>query len=300
MKLGFIGLGRMGSNMVMNLMEHKHKVVGYNIGPEPTKKLVRKGMNGSYSLEELVGKLGKGRKVLWLMVPAGKPVDDSISNLSPHLRRGDIIVDGGNSFFKDSERRYARLKKLGIHYIDCGTSGGMEGARYGACMMVGGDKKVFKQIEVLFRDMCVKDGYGYMGKSGAGHFVKMVHNGIEYGMMGAIGEGMQAVKDSKFKPDMRTVAKVYAHGSIIESRLMSWLQKSYDTRGYLDAISGTVLKGETEVEMQNLEKMARMEVLTSARKERVRSRTKPTYAGKLTAAMRNQFGGHAVKKREKK
>jgi len=298
MKLAFIGLGRMGSNMVLNLLGHKHKVIGYNRSPGPTRKLMKKGMVGAFSVEEVVEKLGKGRKIIWLMVPAGKVVDEMISRFSPHLQRGDLVVDGGNSYFEDSVRRWKSLKKKGIHYLDCGTSGGMEGARHGACMMVGGEKRVFFGVEKLFRDMCVPKGYGYMGKSGSGHFVKMVHNGIEYGMMGAIAEGMQAVErySRKSGGDVKTIAKVYSHGSIIESRLMSWMQKSYDTKGYLDAISGKVPKGETEEEMKKLGKLAIMPVLKTAIGERVRSRKKPSYSGKLTAAMRNQFGGHKVNK----
>jgi len=229
---------------------------------------------------------------------SGSPVDQTIKDLLPNLRKGNIIIDGGNSYFKDSMKRSSALTKRGIHFLDCGTSGGMEGARSGACMMVGGEKRIFKKVEKLFKDMCVNQGYGYMGESGAGHFVKMVHNGIEYGMMGAIAEGVQAVRLSPFKSDLHAVVKVYSHGSIIESRLMSWLHKSFETKGYLEPIAGTVPKGETEKEMENLERLARMPVLNIARRERVRSREKPSFAGKLTAAMRNQFGGHAVKKRK--
>ncbi|MFQ5532199.1 MAG: NAD(P)-binding domain-containing protein, partial [Candidatus Nanoarchaeia archaeon] len=201
MKIGFIGLGRMGENMVLNLLDHKHKVIGYNKSPGATKKLSKKkGFTGAYSLEEAVNKLKDQKtKVIWLMIPAGKPVTETIKKLIPLLKKGDIIIDGGNSFFRDSQRRGKMLKEKGIHFLDCGTSGGMEGARHGACMMIGGDKKVFKKVEVLFKDMCVKDGYGYMGTSGAGHFVKGIHNGIEYGMIGSIVEGMNAINKQKNK-----------------------------------------------------------------------------------------------------
>jgi len=299
MKIGFIGLGRMGSNMVMNLLEHKHKVVGYNRSQGPTRKLVKKkGFTGAYSLKEVVEKLGSGKKVVWLMIPAGKPVDMALKKLTPLLRRGDILIDGGNSFFEDSVRRGKELKKKGINYLDCGTSGGMEGARRGACIMVGGEKKVFKKVEVLFRDMCVKDGFGYMGSQGAGHFVKMVHNGVEYGMMGAINEGFHAIKkhSKKFGTNLKEVAKVYAHGSIIESRLMSWLYGSFMKENYLDQISCEVPHGETEGEMKKLEKMAPMKVLHEARLMRERSRH-GTVCGDFVSAMRNQFGGHKVKRR---
>ena len=230
------------------------------------------------------------------MVPAGKPVDMVLRSLVSLLKKGDIIIDGGNSYFKDSQKRHTALKKHGLNYMDCGTSGGIEGARHGACMMVGGEKEVFNKIEKLFKDMCVKDGYGYMGSCGAGHFVKMVHNGIEYGMMGAIAEGVQAVKDSSFNPDLKEVIKVYAHGSIIESRLVSWLNDSFLTKGYLQGISGEVPKGETEEEMKKLVKMAEMKVLRQAILMRQKTRKRKSFAGKLIAAMRNQFGGHKVKK----
>lgn len=297
MKLGFIGLGRMGSNMVLNLLDNKHEVIGYNRSSEAIRKLAKRGMVGAYSIEELVGKLDN-QKVIWLMVPAGKAVDDLIEMLSPHLKRGDILIDGGNSFFEDSQRRFAKLRKRGIGYLDCGTSGGISGARHGACMMIGGDRAAFEKVEKLFRDMCVKDGYGYMGKSGAGHFVKMVHNGIEYGMMGAINEGVHAVEkySKKFGTNMKEVVKVYAHGSIIESRLMSWLHDSFLQENYLDNISCEVPKGETESEMKKLEKMAKMPVLNEARRMRVRSRS-GLVCGDFIAAMRNQFGGHKVKKK---
>lgn len=298
MKLGFIGLGRMGSNMVMNLMDHKHKVIGYNRSSDSTRKLVRRGMVGVFSVGELVLKLGTGKKVVWLMIPAGKAVDDTIKELLKYLRKGDVIIDGGNSFFEDSIRRGKMLKWNGIHYLDCGVSGGIEGARGGACMMVGGEKKVFAGVEKLFRDLCVEKGYGYMGKQGAGHFVKMVHNGIEYGMMGAIAEGFLANEKfgKKFGLNMKEIAKVYSHGSIIESKLISWLWDSYKEKGYLSKIACEVPKGETEDEMGRLGRMAKMPVLKKAREMRVKSR-KGAVCGSLVAAMRNRFGGHEVKRK---
>ncbi|PIN76108.1 6-phosphogluconate dehydrogenase (decarboxylating) [Candidatus Woesearchaeota archaeon CG10_big_fil_rev_8_21_14_0_10_37_12] len=297
MNMGFIGLGRMGSNMVLNLLEHKHRIIGFNRSPEPTRKLAKKGLIPAYSFEELMSKLPK-RKIIWLMISAGKPVDDTLKKLVSLLNKDDVVIDGGNSYFKDSMQRYKNLKKKGIHYLDCGTSGGIEGARYGACMMIGGNKKVFKTVEKLFKDMCVKNGYGYMGTSGAGHFVKMVHNGIEYGMMGAINEGFLAVEKHAptFGTDLKQVCKVYAHGSIVESRLMSWLWDAFQRKDYLEQIACQVPKGETEKEMQKLEKLAEMKVLHEARMMRQRSRKKKGCA-QLIATMRNEFGGHAVKKK---
>ncbi len=281
--------------MVLNLLSKKHKPVVYDISKSQIKKLSRRGAIPAYSLQEVVEKLSSPR-IIWLMIPAGKPVDEAIAGIVPHLEKGDIFIDGGNSYFKDSIKRHDSLKKCGVRYLDCGTSGGITGARNGACMMVGGEKEIFKKTEKLFKDMCVKDGYGYMGESGAGHFVKMVHNGIEYGMMGALAEGMNAIKKSKFKSDLKEVTKVYAHGSIIESRLTTWMQEGMK-RPYFSKISGSVPKGETEGEMENLEKLAPMKVLEQARKLRVKSRASPSLIGKLIAVMRNEFGGHKFKKK---
>ena len=297
MKIGFIGLGRMGYNMALNLLEHKHNIVAYDINPEAAKKLARKGAKPAYSIKELAEKLPRPR-IVWLMIPAGKPVDNALKKLAPLLNRGDIVIDGGNSFYKDSIKRHSKLKRKGINFLDCGTSGGITGARHGACMMVGGERNIFRKVERLFRDMCVKDGYGYMGKPGAGHFVKMVHNGIEYGMMGALAEGFNAIEGQKqrFSINLKEVAKVYAHGSIIEGRLASLLWDSFRTPGYLSRISCIVPKGETEEEMRYLEKLSGMPILYQARLMRVKSR-KHKVCGKLVAALRNQFGGHKVLKK---
>ena len=294
MRLGFIGLGRMGSNMVLNLMDKKHEVVVFNRSREPIEEMEKKGAIGSYSLDEFFRKLGKDR-IIWIMIKAGQPIDEMIGKLMPYLKKDDVLVDGGNSYFEDSIRRAGGLKKKGVYFLDCGTSGGMNGARYGACMMIGGEKSVFLKIETLFRDMCVKNGYGYMGGSGAGHFVKMVHNGIEYGMMGALAEGMEAVnKMDKFKTDLKEVAKVYANGSIIEGKLSKWLYDAFNKKGYLDEIAGEVPKGETEEEMEKLEKLGNMVILKEAIKMRIKTREKADFKGKMIAALRNQFGGHEI------
>ncbi len=297
MRIGFIGLGKMGCNMACNLVGQGYEVVGYNKSHDGVKKAVRKGVVGAYSVEEFFSTLGSGKKVIWLMVPSSV-VDDVLGKLKGFLRRGDIIIDGGNSYFEDSRKRYNELKKLGVDFLDCGVSGGVEGARRGSCMMVGGDFKVFKKVEKLFKDLCVKDSYGYVGSNGAGHFVKMVHNGIEYGMMGAINEGFKGLEkhSAKFGLDLREIAMVYSHGSIIESRLMSWLYDSLLEENYLDNVSCEVPLGETENEMKKLEKLADMKILHEARLMRERSR-RGTVCGDFIAAMRNKFGGHSFKKR---
>ncbi|NJL44500.1 MAG: decarboxylating 6-phosphogluconate dehydrogenase [Nitrosarchaeum sp.] len=298
MRAGFIGLGRMGASMVRHLLEQGTEVVVYNRDPAKMRPLVRAGALMARDVEDVLMQLPRSR-IVWLMVKAGAPVDELLDALLVHLRKGDVVIDGGNSFYKDSQRRYERLRSKGVSFLDVGTSGGMEGARHGACMMVGGDKAVFAKLKWLFKAMCVHDGFGYLGGPGAGHFAKMVHNGIEYGMMAAIGEGLQAIKEqeSSFGFDLKEVTKVYAHGSIIESRLMSWTLRSYAQKGYLDGISGSVPKGETEEEMRALASLATMPVLEAALRMREDSRTAPTYAGQLVSAMRNQFGGHAVNRR---
>jgi 6-phosphogluconate dehydrogenase len=295
LKIGFIGLGRMGSNMVFNLLDKKYQVVVFNRTQEKMEPVVQAGAIPSASISELVSKLPE-KKVVWLMVNAGEALDAVLAELTPLLKEGDIVVDGGNSYYKDSQKRYVFFKKLGISYMDCGTSGGMGGARNGACLMIGGDKASFEYLKDIYKDLAIPDGFAYLGDSGAGHFVKMVHNGIEYGMMSALGEGFEAIKNSPLNVDLLEVAKVYSHGSIVESKLMGWLSEAYHEEGYLDAISGNVPKGETEEEMKKLLSEAEMPSLVNALKVREDSRTKPTYAGKLISAMRNKFGGHKVNK----
>lgn len=282
----------MGGNMVMNLRDHGHKIVVYNRSSDKTKKLAKGNIIGSYSIKELVDNLPK-RKIIWLMINSGKPVDEHIDELLKYLKKDDVIIDGGNSYFEDSIRRGRKLNNKGINYLDVGTSGGIEGARKGACMMIGGEKKIFKITEGLFRDMCVKDGYGYMGKQGSGHFVKMVHNGIEYGMMSAIGEGINAIRkySRKFGTELNEVLKVYSNGSIIESRLVKWTKNGMK-RNYFRKISGKVPKGETENEMENLTKITEMPVLKQSIKERKKTRKKASFFGKIISVMRNEFGGH--------
>ena len=296
LKIGFIGLGRMGSNMVYNLLDHKYDVVVFNRTKEKMEEPVKAGAVGAASISELV-KLLPEKKVIWLMVNAGEALDAVLAELTPLLKEGDIVVDGGNSYYKDSQKRYANLKKLGISYMDCGTSGGMGGARNGACLMIGGDRESFDYLKEIYKDLAGgPEAFAYLGNSGAGHFVKMVHNGIEYGMMSALGEGFEVIKDSPLNVDLKEVSKVYSHGSIVDSKLMTWLSEAYHEEGYLDAISGNVPKGETEEEMKKLLGEHAMPSLVNALKVREDSRTTPTYTGKLISAMRNKFGGHKVNK----
>ena len=298
MKIGLIGLGKMGFNLALNALENNQQIIAYDQIRDKIKNIAREGANPAYSIKELVDNLPE-KKIIWIMVTAGKPVDEIILNISPYLKKEDIIIDGGNSYFEDSIRRYNELKKKGINFFDCGTSGGISGARHGACMMIGGDKGIFKEIEPLFRCMSVKEGYGYMGEAGAGHFIKMVHNGIEYGMMGAIGEGLEVIEKNKekFNLDIKEVANVYAHGSIIEGKLMNWLLKAINDKEYFKSILGTVPQGETEKEMEKLSDMSNMPILEEAIKMRKKTRKKPRFSGKIVSALRNRFGGHKVERK---
>jgi len=299
-EIGFIGLGKMGTNMVLNLLDKKYRVVVYNRSPEAVKKLERRGAVAAADLNDMVSKMKSSPKVIWVMVTAGKAVDEIRKELLPNLNKGDIIIDGGNSFYKKSEKRAKVLKKRGINFIDCGVSGGIEGARSGACLMVGGDKAVYKKIEPLFRDMAVKDGYGYMGKSGAGHFVKGVHNGIEYGMLGALNEGLEAIKSRQgvYGTDLKEVARVYDNGSIVEGRLTHWLYGAFKKPNYLDEVSCEVPIGETEEEMKSLDKEFNMPILHQAHLARMNSRKMSKgVCGKFIAVVRREFGGHGVKKK---
>ncbi len=293
MKLGFIGLGRMGKNMVLNLAEKGHRVIVHNRSPGPMKEVEAKGAIPTQNFKELTAQLDSP-KIVWLMVTSSA-IDEMLKKLVPYLQQGDIVIDGGNSYFEDSIKRAISLEKKGIHFLDCGTSGGIDGARHGACLMIGGNKEVFKKAELVFKELAAKDSYAHIGQSGAGHFVKMMHNGIEYGMMGALAEGLELIhkKQPEFNIDMHAVTKVYANGSIVEGKLTKLLEKGLK-RGDFEAIVGSVPKGETEDEMLKLERLGNLKILRQSRLMRKKTRKNPSYAGKIIALLRNEFGGHAV------
>jgi len=302
-QIGIIGLGKMGKSMVRRLMEQGWEVVGFNRSPDVVTELKKEGMIPAYSLKELTVKLGK-TKIVWIMVPAGQPVDDTIfgpDGLLQFMNTGDTIIDGGNSFFEDTVKRAKKIEKTGIHFLDCGTSGGPVGARNGACLMIGGKKNAFKKIEQLFSDFALADGYKFFEGAGAGHFVKMVHNGIEYGMMQSIAEGFAIIKKSKFNINVAAVADIYNNGSVIESRLIEWLKDAYDQYGVnLAAISGEVQSsGEGAWTAQTGKKMGLdPKVIRESLLFRLRSEKKPSYTGQVVSALRGQFGGHPVLKRK--
>lgn len=300
MKLGFIGLGRMGFNMVLNLKGHKIDVVAYNRSPEPVKKIKKYGVQVAFSIPELIEKLPK-QKIIWIMVTAGKPVDAVIEEILPYLNKDDIAIDGGNSFYKDSMRRYAYLKSKKIHFLDIGTSGGLSGARYGACLTIGGDKNIFKKIEKICKAVSVKDGYAYIGESGSGHFVKMVHNGIEYAWLQAAGEGFELLLKGPYKNlDFRKIAKVWKNGSIIQSKMMGWAEDAFRKDPRLSKIEGIVGGGETGKWTIGAATEFGVDAGTIrlALDEREKSRKNPRFAGKVVAALRNEFGGHKTVKKK--
>jgi len=293
MKLGYIGLGKMGFNMVELLLDRSYQVVVYNRSAEPVKKIALRGAQPADSIQALAGSLSSPRLV-WIMVPY-QAVDDVLAELLKYLEQGDVIIDGGNSPYKETMRRARKLEQHGIDFLDAGTSGGPAGARRGACIMVGGKRPVYEKFEQLFRDLSAEKGHGYMGGSGAGHFVKMVHNGIEYGMMQALAEGFAVMKGSPFELDLVKIADLYNHQSVITSRLVGWLQKAYEQHGAdLNGISGTAAQsGEG---MWTVEAAKEFEipvpVIEGALNFRLESGKKPSYTGKIISALRNQFGGH--------
>lgn len=300
--IGYIGLGKMGKNMVLQLLEKGWNVTAYNRSPEPTREVEESGAVGVYSVKELYKK-NLSPRLIWLMVPH-QAVDGVLDELTPLLEKGDIVIDGGNSNYKDTIRRANELKNKGVNYIDAGVSGGPSGARNGASVMVGGDKNIFDAIEQLFKDISVDESYGYMGDSGAGHFVKMVHNGIEYGMMQAIGEGFEVMKKSPLNLDLKEVSRVYQKGTVIESRLIDWLNNAYNESGVeLSGISGEVSNsGEGLWTVEAAKELGvPVDIIEGALKFRIDSQGNPSYTGQVVSALRNQFGGHDVyKKNEEK
>ncbi|OPA81206.1 6-phosphogluconate dehydrogenase (decarboxylating) [Paenibacillus selenitireducens] len=295
MKLGMIGLGKMGFNLVQNLLHHQHQVVVYDVNPEPGQKLSELGAVPATAIEELVSQLASPR-VVWVMVPAGKIVDQVLDTLIPLLSQGDIVIDGGNSHYKESIARAAKLKQHGIHFFDVGTSGGTEGAAQGGCFMIGGDRNVFPAIEPLFQGMAVDQGYLYAGEIGSGHFLKMVHNGIEYGMMQAIAEGFEVLSKSQYDYNYEDVARVWSNGSVIRGWLMELTQNAFSKDPKLDSIRGVMQssgEGKWTVETA-LDLQASTPIIAMSLLMRYRSLETDTFNGKVVAALRNEFGGHAV------
>jgi 6-phosphogluconate dehydrogenase len=296
MKLAYIGLGKMGKNMVNHLLKKDWDIVAYNRSLEPTKEVEKNGAEGAYSLKELVEKIETPR-LIWLMVPH-QAVDGVLDELVPLLSFGDTVIDGGNSNYKQTLRRAKELEEKNINFMDVGTSGGPGGAAGGACLMIGGKKELFLKYEKLFLDIAAPDAYGLMGRSGAGHFVKMVHNGIEYGMMQAIAEGFAIMKKSDFDLDLTKVTDIYNHKSVVESRLVAWLKSAYEEYGEdLKEISGSVShSGEGLWTVETAKELGiPAPIIEGSLKFREKSQENPSYTGQVVSALRNQFGGHEVK-----
>ncbi|MED1785127.1 decarboxylating 6-phosphogluconate dehydrogenase [Brevibacillus fortis] len=298
MKLAILGLGKMGYNLTLNLLSHQHEVVAYDVDSTRAEELSQEGALPAFSVEDAVAKLPTPR-VVWLMVPAGEIVDQLVDQLATLLAAGDSVIDGGNSHYKQSLDRYARLQEKGIHFMDAGTSGGMEGARHGACMMIGGDREAFTHIEPMIRDINVENGYLYAGEAGSGHFLKMIHNGIEYGMMQAIGEGFEVLAKSQYNYDFAEVARVWANGSVIRGWLMDLTERAFRKDANLDEIRGVMhSSGEGKWTLETaLDLQAATPVIAMSLLMRYRSLDEDTFHGKVVAALRNEFGGHAVEKK---
>ena len=304
MELGMVGLGRMGANMVERLVRGGHSVVGFDRDAGAVAKVTATGAGGADSLANLAGKLGK-QKAIWIMVPSGAPVDQTIAELIPHLSKNDIVIDGGNSNYKDTQRRGANLKAQGFQFVDVGTSGGIWGLKEGYSMMIGGDNSAVDYLRPIFETLAPgKDlGWGHVGPTGAGHFVKMVHNGIEYGMMQAYAEGFAILKKkNEFALDMHQVSEIWRTGSVVRSWLLDLLSIALKENAEMAGIAPYVSdSGEgrwTVAEAIDLDVPA--PVITLSLLQRLTSRDTDSYADKLLAAMRNQFGGHAIKAAAKK
>lgn len=299
MQLGLIGLGKMGGFMAERLRLNGHQVVGFDFNAEAVAKLTASGNVGVSSLEELTGKL-EGRKAVWIMVPQGKPVDDTIAKLMPLMNAGDIIIDGGNSYYKDSMRRYHEVTAKGLQFVDVGTSGGVWGLKEGYSMMVGGDEDPVDYLRPILEALApaADKGWGHVGPAGAGHFVKMVHNGIEYGIMQAYAEGFTVLdKKEEFKLNLPQVAEIWRYGSVIRSWLLDLTADALAGNPTLDGLQAYVVdSGEgrwTVFEAFDLNVSA--PVITESVIRRIRSREENNFTDRMLAIMRKEFGGHAVK-----
>ncbi len=298
MRLAMIGLGRMGGNMSERLMKGGHEVVVFDRKAETVQRYVSLGATAATTPSDIPAKL-KSPRVVWIMVPAGKPVDETIASLLPGMSKGDVIIDGGNSNFHDTMRRAADLQAKGIRLVDSGTSGGIWGLANGYCLMIGASAEAFKLCEPIFKTLAPSGGYAHMGPPGAGHYVKMVHNGIEYGMLQAYAEGYEILHASRdFKLDLHKIAAVWNHGSVVRSWLNELAEKAFEKDGELSSLRGYVEdSGEGRWTVQEaIDLDVPAPVITLSLLTRLRSRQTDSFSAKVIAALRNEFGGHAVKK----
>jgi 6-phosphogluconate dehydrogenase len=296
MQLAMIGLGRMGGNMVRRLVQGGHELIVYDSSADAVKANVAKGVKAAKDIADVARQLAT-RRVIWVMVPAGVPVESTIEQLVPHLARGDIVIDGGNSNFRDSLRRAEALKAKGIEFMDVGTSGGIWGLTLGYCLMIGASPAVFQHCEPIFRTLAAPEGYAHVGPPGSGHYVKMVHNGIEYGLLQAYAEGYEILHASQdFTLQLGQIAKLWNHGSVVRSWLNELAERAFSRDDQLATIRGYVEdSGEgrwTVEEAMRLDVPA--PVITMSLLARFRSRQEESFGAKVIAALRHEFGGHAV------
>jgi 6-phosphogluconate dehydrogenase len=293
--IAIIGLGRMGGNMVQRLLNGGHRVVAHNRSHGPIDEAVAAGAVGAYSLEEIVQQLPSPR-VIWMMVPAGPPVDQHIEALLPLMSEGDVLIDGGNSRYTDTVQRAERVTSKGIHYMDAGTSGGIWGLQVGYCLMVGGSDEAFRIVEPAFKTLAPEGGYLHVGPSGAGHYVKMIHNGIEYGMMQAYAEGFEILEKAPYGFDLRAIADLWNHGSVVRSWLLELAERAFAEDPKLSSIRGYVSdSGEGRWTIfESIDRDVAAPVIYFSLAARFLSRQDDAFSNKVLAALRNQFGGHAV------
>lgn len=296
MQLGLIGLGRMGANMAQRLAEGGQSVVGYDPNPDAVRRISRPGAVGVATLSELIKQLEPPRAV-WMMVPAGEAVTETIHALVPYLSRGDILIDGGNSHYKDSIQRAKGLEPKGIRFLDVGTSGGIWGLSVGYCLMIGGEVESFHRLEPAFKTLAPKEGYLYCGASGAGHFAKMIHNGIEYAMLQAYGEGFELLKASPFGFDLEKIAHLWNRGSVVRSWLLELAEGAFSKDATLEGFKGVVEdsgEGRWTV-LEAVERGVPAPAIATALFRRFRSREEEAFSDKFIAALRKEFGGHEPK-----
>jgi 6-phosphogluconate dehydrogenase len=298
MELGFIGLGKMGMNMVTRLRRDRHRVVVFDRAAEPIKQAEAQGCVGATSLADMVGKLTAPRAV-WIMVPSGAPTEETVHAVAALLQPGDIIVDGGNTRYHDDVRRARELKTRGLHYVDAGTSGGIWGLKVGYCLMIGGDEAPVKHLAPVFTTLAPPDGWAHVGGVGAGHYVKMVHNGIEYSMMQGYAEGFELMSKSEYRLNLPQIADLWMHGSVVRSWLLELAAGALKEDPKLDQLKGYVQdSGEGRLMIADaIDKDVPVPTLTAALFTRFRSRQEESFAEKMLAALRNAFGGHTVRRR---
>ncbi len=296
MDIGMVGLGRMGANMTQRLLDGGHRVVVSDLNAEAVAVSARAGAVAASSLDDLAAKL-LPRRAVWIMVPSGAPVQSTIDTLAPLLTKGDVLIDGGNSNYHDSMRRGDELRSRGIEFLDAGTSGGIWGLKEGFCLMIGGSDDAFAHVEPAIRTLAPAGGYAHVGASGAGHFTKMVHNGIEYGMMAAYGEGFELLAGSRFDIDLHQVSALWSRGSVVRSWLLELAERAFERDPRLESIQGYVEdSGEGRWTVQEaLDQDVPLPVITLSLMRRFSSRQQESFSAKVQAALRNEFGGHAVK-----